>query len=261
MKKIWFLVLLLMLPVAFAQEVGHPILGSLEFEKMPLFAWAMFLGLVDGAFNPCALSVLFFMAAYMLGLGSRKKLLTIGIAYSLMVFLVYFLFVYLLTQGISMVMKYIGYVQLMRYLLGGIVLILGLIELKDFFFYGKGISLEIPKSAKPQIEKLVKASTLPAALLLGLFVSLVEIPCAGGFPFAYAGILSKSVSGFATVFYSALYTLFFVLPLIILTLIFYFGFVKVEEAEKKRLGLRKYMRLVAGIVLIFFGIAFIQGWL
>ena len=261
MKKILFLALVLMLPVALAQEVSHPVLGSLEFGKIPLFAWALFLGLIDGSFNPCALSVLFFLAAYMLGLGSRKKLLTIGIAYSLMVFLVYFLFVYFLTQGISLVMKYIGYLQLMRYLVGGIVLILGLIELKDFFFYGKGISLGIPKSAKPGIEKLVKASTLPSALLLGLFVSLVEIPCAGGFPFVYASILSKNASGFAIIFFSALYTLFFVLPLFTLTLIFYFGFARIEEAEKKRLSLKKYMRLIAGILLIFFGTAFIQGWL
>jgi cytochrome c biogenesis protein CcdA len=108
---------------------------------------------------------------------------------------------------------------------------------------------------------LTKAATLPAALLLGLLVSLVEIPCAGGFPLVYAGRMSKSVSGVATIFYSIWYTIFFILPLIALTLIFYFGFVKVGEAEKKRIGLRKYMRLIAGIVLIFFGTAFILGWL
>ena len=259
MKKIALLLFLAALPVALAQEAYHPILGNVE--SIPLILLGIFLGLVDGIFNPCALSVLFFMAAYMLGLGSRKKLLLVGISYSLMVFLVYFLFVYLLTEGISMISSYIGYVQIMRYILGSIVLILGVIEMKDFFFYGKGISLEIPKFAKPHIEMLTKAATLPAALLLGLLVSLVEIPCAGGFPLVYAGRMSKSVSGVATIFDSIWYTIFFILPLIALTLIFYFGFVKVEEAEKKRIGLRKYMRLIAGVVLIFFGTAFILGWL
>lgn len=259
MKKLVLLLLLLTIPSALAQE--HPILGEISLEKMPLVLWGVFLGLVDGIFNPCALSVLFFMAAYMLGLGSRKKLLIIGLAYSLMVFLVYFVFVYLLSQTVYIVVSYAGYVRLLRYILGSIILVLGAIELKDFFFYGKGISLEIPKSAKPHIEKLTKAATIPAALLLGLLVSLVEIPCAGAFPLVYANIVGKSMGGILAAFYSAWYTVFFVTPLIALTLVFYFGFVKVEEAEKKRLDLRRYMRLIAGLILVFFGIAFIQGWI
>jgi cytochrome c biogenesis protein CcdA len=257
MKKLALLLFLFLLPSVFAQEIFHPILG--EVENMPLIFLGIFLGLVDGIFNPCALSVLFFMAAYMLALGSRRKLLLVGISYSLMVFLVYFSFVYLLTQGISLITKYVGYLLIMRYTVGGIVLFLAALELKDFFFYGKGISLEIPKFAKPYIEKLTKASTIPAALLLGLFVSLVEIPCAGGFPFVYAGVLSKKVSGVLLTFYSALYTFFFIVPLIFLTLIFYFGLAKVEEAEKKRVELRRYMRLIAGIILLLFGLAFILG--
>lgn len=249
---------LLILPIALTQEFSHPFLGRIE--DMPLLALGIFLGLVDGIFNPCALSVLFFMAAYMLSLGSRKKLLLIGISYSIMVFLVYFTFLYLLTHGISLVTKYLGYVQVMRYVVGGIVLLLAFIEIKDFF-YEKWISLKIPKFFTPYIEKLVKASTLPAALILGLLVSLVEIPCAGGFPFVYAGILSKSVSGIPLFFYSVLYTFFFILPLIVLTLIFYFGITKVEEAEKKRIGLRRYMRLIAGFLLLIFGLFFIMGWI
>jgi len=259
MKRI-ALMALLTIPTVLAQEASHPVLGTINLQSLPLAVWGIVLGLVDGIFNPCALSVLFFMVAYMLGIGSRKRLLVIGVAYSLMVFLVYFVFVYLLTQFISITVYYIGYVQLMRYVLGGIVLLLGVLEVKDFFFYGKGVSLEIPKFAKPHIERLTKAATLPAALILGFLVSLVEIPCAGGFPLVYAGML-KGSSSILTVFYSLWYTLFFIIPLIALTLVFYFGFGKVEEAEKKRVGLRKYMRLVAGILLIFFGVAFILGWL
>jgi cytochrome c biogenesis protein CcdA len=257
----WFALplFLFFLPSVFAQEVFHPIVGKVE--NMPLILLGIFLGLIDGIFNPCALSVLFFMAAYMLALGSKRKLLLIGISYSLMVFLVYFFFVYFLAQGISFISQYVGYIQIMRYSIGGIVLFLAALELKDFFFYGKGISLEIPKFAKPHIEKLTKAATIPAALLLGFFVSLVEIPCAGGFPFVYAGVLSKKVSGVLLTFYSAWYTFFFIVPLIFLTLIFYFGLAKVEEAEKKRVELRRYMRLIAGIILLLFGLAFILGWI
>lgn len=260
MKRIVLLLMLLSVPVGLAETTYHPVLGKIDIRALPVPVWGVLLGLVDGIFNPCALSVLFFIAAYLLSIGSRRKLLTIGVAYLLVVFVVYSLFVYLLTRVIYVTAYYIPYVQSMKYILGGIVLFLAALQLKDFFFYGKGISLEIPKFAKPHIETLTKAATLPAALLLGVLVSLVEMPCGIQFPIVYAGIV-ENVPDVPVVLYSLWYTFFFVLPLIVLMLAFYFGFTKVEEAEKKRLNLRKYMRLVSGIVLVFFGIAFILGWL
>jgi len=41
----------------------------------------------------------------------------------------------------------------------------------------------------------------------------------------------------------------------ILTLVFYFGWMKVEKAEETRLKLRKYMRLVAGLMMLALGLA------
>lgn len=262
MKKV-----LLLFPLsipAISQNYYHPFLGDIS--KLPTILIGLLAGLVDGIFNPCALSVLFFMVSYMLALGSRKKLLLIGISYSLVIFLVYFSFMYLLLNAISITTYYLGYIQIIRYTLGGIIIALGIIEAKDFFFYGKGISLEIPKFAKPKIEKLIKAATLPSAILLGLLVSLVEIPCAGAFPLLYVSFLNsslflKKISWTEAILYLVWYNIFFVIPLLILTLIFYFGFLKVEEAEKKRIELRKYMRLTAGIILISFGIAFFFGWI
>ncbi|MEM5883034.1 MAG: hypothetical protein QXQ77_02220, partial [Candidatus Aenigmatarchaeota archaeon] len=80
MKKILLLLHLLLIPIAHAQEFYHPILGDIS--KLPVILIGILAGLVDGIFNPCALSVLFFMVAYMLALGSRRKLLIIGISYS-----------------------------------------------------------------------------------------------------------------------------------------------------------------------------------
>lgn len=260
MKKA-FLFIPILFPLAFAQEYYHPVLGNLS--NFPLILIGILAGLADGIFNPCALSVLFFMVAYMLALGSRRKLLTIGISYSIIIFLVYFTFMYLLLNSIFIATHYFGYI---RYVLGSIIMIFGIIEVKDFFFYGKGISLEIPKFAKPKIEKLIKSATLPSAIILGFLVSLVEIPCAGAFPLLYVYFINsylqlKTISWISAILYIIWYNIFFVVPLIILTIIFYFGFLKIEEAEKKRIELRKYMRLIAGIILVFFGIAFLVGWI
>jgi cytochrome c biogenesis protein CcdA len=100
---------------------------------------------------------------------------------------------------------------------------------------------------------LTKNATIPSAILLGLFVSIVEIPCAGAFPFVYLTILTERTSGVVNIIYLLWYNVFFVSPLIILTLIFYKGIVEVEKAEKTRLKLRKYMRLIAGLIMLTLG--------
>ncbi|MEM7821433.1 MAG: cytochrome c biogenesis protein CcdA [Candidatus Aenigmatarchaeota archaeon] len=259
MKKGLLLIPFLLIPLVTAQDFYHPSLEKTS--NLPLILVGMFFGLIDGIFNPCALSVILFMVAYMLALGSRRKILKIGIIYSTIIFLIYFSFMYLLINGVSLVSYYIGYSQAIRYTIGIIVITVGIIDIKDFFFYGKFFSIEIPKFAKPKIERLIKSSTVPSAILLGILVSLVEIPCAGAFPLSYAYMISKKTHGIQTIFYLCWYNLFFVAPLFSLILIFYFGFLKVEEVEKKRVELRKFMRLIAGIILILFGISFFMGWI
>jgi glutaredoxin len=252
-----FLFAFLFLPFALAQEVQVPLIGKIS-GGTPIIILGMILGLMDGLFNPCALSVLFFLVAYLMGLGSKRKCLIIGTTYSLMIFVVYTLFM----LGILNVIYYLGNLSLIERVVSTALIIFGIIEIKDFFFYDKWFSLEIPKSASPYIEKLIKAATVPSALILGLLVALVEIPCAGVFPFFYTTLLaSKGIQGIENILYILWYNIFFVSPLVILTLIFYFGLAKIEEAEKKRLELRKYMRLTAGIIMILLGLSIMLGWL
>ncbi|HID25898.1 MAG TPA: hypothetical protein EYP23_05500 [Thermoplasmata archaeon] len=172
-----------------------------------------------------------------------------------MVFVVYFSFMY----GILKVMDIIGHLEFIKNVVGGIIIVAGILELKDFIAYGKWVSLEIPKAAKPTIERLVKAATIPSAIVLGLFVSLVEIPCAGAFPFVYLTILAERGKGMF-IPYLLLYNVFFVLPLLILTFMFYLGLVRVEKAEKTRLKTRRYMRLMAGLIMVILGVAMIRRW-
>ncbi|MDI6806203.1 MAG: hypothetical protein QMD14_00090 [Candidatus Aenigmarchaeota archaeon] len=226
--------------------------------ELPISLLGISLGLLDGVLNPCALSVLFFLVAYLLVIGSGKKCLKIGIAYSSVVFVVYFLFMY----GVLNIIAIIGFIEVIKTIVASVLIVAGFLSLKDFFFYGRWVSLEIPKFAKPRIERLVKMATLPSAILLGLVVSLVEIPCAGGFPIAFATILAdRGITGISSAPYLILYNFFFVLPLILLVLIFYFGLQKVERAEELRLKTRKYMRLVIGLILIVLGLAMLLRWI
>jgi cytochrome c biogenesis protein CcdA len=199
--------------------------------------------LID-SINPCAFGVLIFLLATMLGIASRKRALRYGLIYVLIIFLVYFLAGLGIMKIIS---EFSGIMNYVIILAGILVFIGGLIEIKDFFWYGKGVSLKIPVKMKPTLEKITKKGTLPAVILLGIIVALVELPCTGGI---YLAILSlMHINKTFGIPYLLLYNLIFVLPLIIIVLIAYFG-TKTEKIQTMVEGNKKWMRLFAGFIMI-----------
>lgn len=204
--------------------------------------------LIDSV-NPCAFAVLIFLLTYLLALGSRKKILKVGLGYILMVFTTYFLaglglFAAVETIGISVIFYRVAAV---------IAIIAGIINVKDFFAYGKGFSLEIPKSRKPMIEKYIHRASLPAALILGFLVSMFELPCTGGVYLAILSMLANNLTRMAAIPYLFLYNIIFVVPLIVILILVVRGG-SAEKMEKWRKGKRKYMKLVAGVFMLLLGI-------
>jgi len=207
------------------------------------FLIGIFLGLADGI-NPCMFSVLLFLLTYLLAIGSKKRALRAGIAFAITTFVVYFSFM----LGIIKIVDILGVAYWLRLAVIIFALVAGLIMVKDFFFYGKWVSLDIPARFRPRIQALIKKGTLPSAIVLALFSSIVELPCTSGLPLAYAAILSaREQSPFG---YLAVYNLFFILPLVIIIFSVLFFAAKTEKMEEKRIEWRKYMRLVSGILLL-----------
>ncbi len=88
-------------------------------------------------------------------------------------------------------------------------------------------------------------------ILLGILVSLFELPCTGGI---YLAILTMmSISKSFAVSYLLLYNLIFVLPLIIISFIIYKG-ASPGKIEKWREHEKKWMKLVAGLIMIALGL-------
>lgn len=212
------------------------------------------LGLADGI-NPCMFSVLLFLLTYLLAIGSKKRAVKAGLAFAIGVFAIYFLFM----LGIINLISLIGLIEKIKIVVALFALIAGLIMIKDFFAYGKWFSLEIPKSLKPLIEKLIKRGTIPSAILLALLSSLVELPCTAGIPLVYSTLLAQKSGSYIP--YLIWYNIFFVLPLFVIIIGVAFVWAKVDKVEKWRLNFRKYMRLIAGLILLFLAIALFKGWL
>jgi len=237
------------------KEFTIPIFGKeikISSQSSLLFLGTI-LGLADGI-NPCMFSVLLFLLTYLLAIGSKKRAIKVGLVFTLGVFVIYFLFM----LGMINLISLISFIQKIKIVIAVFALIASLILIKDFFAYGKGISLEIPESAKPTIEKLIKRGTIPSAILLALLSSLVELPCTVGIPLVYTTILAERVG--AHIPYLIWYNFFFIIPLLIIITGVALAWVRVEKIEKWRLNFRKYMRLLAGLILLFLAIGLLVGW-
>jgi len=218
---------------------------------------AVVLAALVNSINPCGFSVLIFLLVYLTSLGSRRKILTVGLTYIAVVFIVYFLS----GLGLFTVIQSTGVITRVVYKIAAIIAIIaGLINIKDYFWYGKGITLAIPESRKPLLEKYIHLASIPAAIILGILVSLFELPCAGGVYLAILSLLSKKMTMVQGIPYLLLYNLIFVLPLFIILFVIYKG-LDPQKAEKWRLEKRKWMRLVMGLIMLILGIIMLLGWI
>ncbi len=201
--------------------------------------------------NPCAIGVIiFFITALLINKNERHKLVIFGIVYIAMVFLTYFL------AGLGLIWFQSFLVQagdsfLLGTVVGILVILAGLVEIKDYFWYGYGFSLGIPVWASKKIEEMAQKATLPIAFILGIFVALVELPCTGGPYFAITAILARQFD-WTAVQYLFIYNIIFVLPLILILAAALFG-ISPEKMEHLRHEKRGVMRLGIGLLLLFLG--------
>ncbi len=168
--------------------------GVLSVSKlgMPLFTIAM--GLIDG-FNPCATWVLLFLLSMLLSLRSRERLALIAGTFVLASGVVYFAFMAAWFNAFAL----IGFSKPVRLVLGALALGVGVLNLKDFVAFQKGLSVSIPDAAKPHIYRRVRSvlraqSTLAAlvgAAVLAVMVNMVELLCTAGLPALYTAILAQ----------------------------------------------------------------------
>ena len=222
--------------------------------RISLTLGAVIIAAVIDSINPCAFAVLIFLLLYLSTIGSKRRMLKIGITYIVTVFIVYFLS----GLGLFTVIQSIGATLIISRVAAFIAIFAGLINVKDFFWYGKGISLAIPESRKGIIEKYVQKASLPAAIVLGILVSLFELPCTGGVYLAILSLLASNLTRIAALPWLFFYNLIFILPLIIILLAVYFG-ASAEKAEAFRLEKRKWLRLIMGLVMIALGMAMLAG--
>jgi cytochrome c biogenesis protein CcdA/glutaredoxin len=229
-----------------------------EEKQIPDLTLAVVVGasIVD-AINPCAFAVLIILITTILATGDGGKALKAGLAFAASVFISYFL----MGLGLYKALGVGGVSSLFYKIVGWLAIVLGLLNLKDYFWYGKGFLMEVSMSWRPRLKSLLKSVTSPVgAFGVGFLVSLILLPCTSGPYIVILGMLAEKATQFKAVTYLILYNMIFVSPMLLISYAVYKGFnpAKAEEIRQKRL---KMLHLIAGIVMLAMGVVILMGWI
>ncbi|MFA4874345.1 MAG: hypothetical protein WC956_02830 [bacterium] len=234
--------------------VDIPWLGEINVAAVSLLQLTLIVGFLDG-FNPCAMWVLMFLLGLLVYSGSRRRILSIGMTFVAASGLVYFAF---MTAWLNLFVV-IGLSSWVTRILAAVAIAMGAVNLKDVFFFKRGVSLMIPESAKPSLYRRARAilheqETWLAVLgtvILAVFVNFIELACTIGLPALFTKILAdRQVPAAEQYLYLALYNVVYVIPLLVIVAIFALtlGHFKLKESHARAL------KLVSGLLMLALGL-------
>lgn len=223
--------------------------------ERPRDAWS-FLALVLGAglldgINPCAFAVLFLFMAFLFTLQrARSQMLQAGLVYIAAIYVTYLA----IGLGLLRVFTLSSEPHLIAKIGAGLMIVLGLVNIKDTFWYGRWFSLGVLKVGAETRERWMQKATLPATAVLGFLVGICEFPCTGGVYVGILGLLSAQTTYIEGLGYLLIYNVMFVLPLVAILLALgnrrTLGQVSRWEAQHKQA-----LKLGQGLVMIALGVA------
>ena len=236
------------------QPISVPLIGELDPTSLSLPVMTILLGGLD-AFNPCAFFVLLFLLSLMVHVSKRSHMAIVGGTFVLFSGLLYFLFM----AAWLNVFLIVGHLALVTTVAGLIAVAIGAVNIKDYVWFKRGVSLSIPERAKPglfqRMRGLVATSNLPSILIgtmtLALAANAYELLCTAGFPMVFTRILTLNELSPATRYlYLVLYNVVYILPLLAIVVVFVvtLGARKLSEDEGR------ILKLLSGLMMFGLGI-------
>jgi glutaredoxin len=236
-----------------SKSVYIPWIGSIDASQMSLPVMTLVIAGLD-SFNPCAFFVLLSLLGLLIHAQSRRKMLLIGAVFVFFSGFIYFLFM-AAWLNLFLVM---GQVRIITYLAGAVAVVIAAINIKDFFWFKKGVSLTIPDTAKPKLfdrmRRLLR-STSVASILLGAAVlaaaaNAYELLCTAGFPMVFTRILTlNALSASSYYFYLVIYNIIYIIPMGIIVVAFTVTLGKKHLSEWQG----RVMKLVSGMMMLALG--------
>ena len=250
-----------------ALEVGKEEIKKAEesminrFKSLGIFT-VLSAGLIDGL-NPCAFATLIFFISYLTFLGrKRREILWVGLGFSGAVFATYLLIGFGILSFIQHLSFLPAFSRIVYVMTIGIALVLGIYSLYDYIQLKRGkpseMKLQLPDFLKKRIHKTIReGSQSPryfiAAVTAGFIVSLLEFTCTGQVYLPTILFVTNIPSLRASaISYLLLYNLMFIIPLLAIFGIVYWG----VTSEQLAFFLNKRVTTIKLITsLLFFALA------
>ncbi len=238
--------------------IDIPFFGEIDLDDTPFIATTFLIAFVDG-FNPCSLWLLTFLLGILILTKSRKKMIIVGLSFLLTTTIVYGAFI----AGLFNVFAYTRFIEQIKWFVGGLAIIFAAVNIKDYFWYKKGISFTISDKHKPKLFKKMRRimhqdqslpSMVGATIALALGVTLVELPCTAGFPMIWSGMaaeLSLPLMSFLGLL--GLYLLIYMGVEIVILAAAVITMTKIDFGESHG----RILKLISGVIMLVLGISFI----
>lgn len=190
-------------------------------------------GLLDGI-NPCAFATIIFFLSYLqVARRSRTEIAQVGLAFVLAVFLTYFVLGLGLVEVVGRLILFKWLSLAFNVVLALFSLLVAVLSFRDGLLCLRGqitdMTLQLPEFLKARIHTVIRANVrhsrfVLAAFVTGIVVSLLELACTGQVYAPTILFMLKTDSGKGgAVGYLLLYNVAFILPLLAIFALAYFG--------------------------------------
>jgi cytochrome c biogenesis protein CcdA/thiol-disulfide isomerase/thioredoxin len=232
-------------------SIDIPWLGSIDLGIQPLALSTALIAFVDG-FNPCSLWVLTILLALVIHSGSRRRVLIVGLTFLSVTAAIYGLFI----TGVFGVLSYLVYVTWVYWLVALLALLFALVNIKDYFWYKRGLSFTIDERHKPGLFRRMRGlisdghsiwSLIAATAVMAAGISLIELPCTAGFPVVWSTLVASHEIEWW--YFAALLTLYLLIYLAIELIIFLTALIsfRVDRFEERH---GRLLKLVGGLIML-----------
>lgn len=233
------------------------------FDSITLAAVAL-AALGDGI-NPCAFATILFFVSYLTMLKrTRREILVVGLSFAFAVFVTYFL----VGLGFLNMLKRAANIELLaRLIFGGtgmLCLVFGILSVGDYFRARagnvSGMALQLPAFLKRRIHSTIREQARTerlalGAVIAGFTVSVLEFACTGQ---VYLPAITYMASREASaVGYLLLYNALFILPLLVVFGVVYYGVSsqRIARIMERRVGAVKLV-----LAAVFFTVGGLLLW-
>jgi len=223
---------------------------KVSLSKRFAFFGVMLLPALWDAINPCAFAVILMILIAILSEGNnRRKAIKAGLAFSLAIYLWYLL----MWIGFQAMLKTTSFSNVFQIVAAVLWIIVGLANLKDYFWYGRWFVMEVPLARRPKMQKIIyKVSSPLGAFLVGFIVSLFLLPCSGGPYFTIIFLIQSQQieNSFWWYLYLIVYNLIFILPMVLITFLVWMWARTPEDLAKIKNKYKKQIHLIVWILML-----------